>query len=74
MKAESIMRIASMLEQKVKAEYNSYNNIRYNLEQKYGKEWTNEDLTSMEKNMLYGQKKIRDEMENLYNDFMAHDW
>lgn len=74
MKAESIMKIETILKQKKESAHFSYNNIRYNIEQKHGKEWTNEDLTTPEKNMLYGQKKICNEMDDLYEDFMNHQW
>lgn len=74
MKAKSITAIEMILKRRKDAEFTGYKNIRYNLEQKYGTEWTMNDLSGPEKTMLRGQKKLCDEANELYEDFMNHEW
>lgn len=73
MKADSIIRIETMLNQKRQIAHASYKNICYNLDQKYGK-WDVDTITGDEKNMVLGQKQICNEMDDLYKDFMSHQW
>lgn len=74
MKADSIIRIKEILEQKRAAAHAGLNNIRYNMKERYGEDWGPDNLSNSEKVILKSQKQICKEMDELYADFMSHNW
>lgn len=74
MKADSIIKIEAMLKQKREIAHASYKNIRSDLKEKYGTEWLDSEITKDEKIKLHSQKQICNEMDDLYEDFMNHQW
>ena len=74
MKADSIIRIEAILKQQRDSAHVAYKNIRNNLKERYGTEWLENEITQTEKDMLHVQKQICNDMDDLYEDFMSHQW
>ena len=74
MKAKSIVAIKEILEQRVKSASYQYKTRKYNLEQKYGTEWLDNEMTKQEKKMLDDDREVLREARALLEDFENHQW
>lgn len=74
MKAKSITMIHEILQQRARSAEAGYKNRKYNLEQKYGREWLDSVISTDEKTMLDGDRKFMNEAFELLKDFEEHQW
>lgn len=74
MKLNTINAIKVILKNEVHNRHLYLKNMRYNLSQKYGDNWTENDITEVERYSLHSQMKMCNEIDEIYDDFMNHNW
>lgn len=74
MKAETIMVIEAFLKGQRDDAHKDLNIIRDSLKNHYGKNWSPDNLSRADKQILKGQEDICNKMDDLYEDFMNHNW
>lgn len=74
MKAQTIIAIMDILEQKEQEAYDSWKQIRWDLEEKYKTEWLDNEITESEKMILSEARTDYDLLQEIREDFENHQW
>ena len=63
-----------MIQQRRERAYVNYNNYHKSLKEKYGIDYNVDKISEAEREVLYAQIKDCNEADELYLDFINHNW